>query len=61
MTTLTTTLMHHTVFLTIPCFLLMLSLRNGQPFYRKETVLMILIGSAGECLLSTISEQFADL
>jgi hypothetical protein len=25
----------------------MLSLRNGQPFYRKETILMLLIGSAG--------------
>ncbi|KAM0786574.1 hypothetical protein ACM66B_002030 [Microbotryomycetes sp. NB124-2] len=34
-------------FLTIPCFLLCLSLRNGQPLFRKETPLMILIGCAG--------------
>ncbi|GAA6040548.1 hypothetical protein JCM8097_005458 [Rhodosporidiobolus ruineniae] len=33
--------------LTIPMFLLCLSLRNGQPLFRKETVLMVLIGSAG--------------
>ncbi|GAA5926908.1 uncharacterized protein JCM15063_000403 [Sporobolomyces koalae] len=34
-------------FLTIPMFLLMLALRNGQPFFRKETILMVLIGSGG--------------
>ncbi|KAK4046802.1 pheromone-regulated protein prm10 [Microbotryomycetes sp. JL201] len=34
-------------FLTIPCFLLCLSLRNGQPLFRKETPLMIIIGCAG--------------
>ncbi|ORY88404.1 hypothetical protein BCR35DRAFT_263408, partial [Leucosporidium creatinivorum] len=36
-------------FLTIPAFLLMLALRNGQPFYRKETIVMLLVGSAGFC------------
>lgn len=35
-------------FLTIPWFLLMLALRNGQPFFRKETIVMLIIGSAGE-------------
>ncbi|GAA5827834.1 hypothetical protein JCM5353_005659 [Sporobolomyces roseus] len=34
-------------FLTIPAFLLMLALRNGQPLFRKETILMIIVGSAG--------------
>ncbi|GAA6058998.1 hypothetical protein JCM10212_001708 [Sporobolomyces blumeae] len=34
-------------FLTIPMFLLMLALRNGQPLFRKETILMVLVGSAG--------------
>lgn len=34
-------------FLTIPMFLLMLALRNGQPLFRKETILMVLIGSGG--------------
>ncbi|GAA5879784.1 hypothetical protein JCM16303_004176 [Sporobolomyces ruberrimus] len=34
-------------FLTIPMFLLMLALRNGQPFFRKETILMVIIGSGG--------------
>ncbi|KAL8277568.1 hypothetical protein RQP46_010000 [Phenoliferia psychrophenolica] len=33
--------------LTIPCYLLMLSLRNGQPLYRRELPTMIAIGSAG--------------
>ncbi|GAA6016268.1 hypothetical protein JCM10207_000452 [Rhodosporidiobolus poonsookiae] len=33
--------------LTIPMFLLCLALRNGQPLFRKETLLMVLIGSAG--------------
>ncbi|GAA5840010.1 hypothetical protein JCM11251_006586 [Rhodosporidiobolus azoricus] len=33
--------------LTIPMFLLCLSLRNGQPLFRKETPIMILIGCAG--------------
>lgn len=33
--------------LTIPMFLLCLALRNGQPLFRKETVLMVIIGSAG--------------
>jgi hypothetical protein len=28
-------------------FLLMLALRNGQPFFRKETILMVIIGSGG--------------
>jgi hypothetical protein len=26
----------------------MLALRNGQPLYRKETILMLMIGSAGK-------------
>ncbi|GAA5895679.1 uncharacterized protein JCM6883_001586 [Sporobolomyces salmoneus] len=34
-------------FLTIPMFLLMLALRNGQPLFRKETILMVIIGSGG--------------
>lgn len=34
-------------FLTIPMFLLTLSVRNGQPLFRKETPVMILIGCAG--------------
>ncbi|GAA5860985.1 hypothetical protein JCM3774_003215 [Rhodotorula dairenensis] len=34
-------------FLTIPMYLLVLALRNGQPLFRKETVMMIVIGSAG--------------
>ncbi|GAA5888536.1 hypothetical protein JCM6882_008989 [Rhodosporidiobolus microsporus] len=33
--------------LTIPMFLLCLSLRNGQPLFRKETLIMVLIGCAG--------------
>ncbi|KAK4705172.1 hypothetical protein P7C70_g1030, partial [Phenoliferia sp. Uapishka_3] len=33
--------------LTIPCYLMCLSLRNGQPMWRKETPIMVLIGSAG--------------
>ncbi|KAM0790409.1 hypothetical protein ACM66B_003291 [Microbotryomycetes sp. NB124-2] len=36
-------------FLTIPLFLLMLALRNGQPLYRRETVAMLVVGSAGWC------------
>ncbi|KAI5474725.1 DUF1212 family protein [Pseudohyphozyma bogoriensis] len=36
-------------FLTCPMFLLLLALRNGQPFYRKELPIMIIIGSAGFC------------
>lgn len=28
-------------------YLLMLSLRNGQPFLRKETIIMVAIGCAG--------------
>ncbi|GAA5957197.1 hypothetical protein JCM21900_004677 [Sporobolomyces salmonicolor] len=34
-------------FLTIPMYLLMLALRNGQPLFRKETILMVFIGSGG--------------
>lgn len=34
-------------FLTIPMYLLVLALRNGQPLFRKETLMMIIIGSAG--------------
>ncbi|GAA6014025.1 hypothetical protein JCM11491_003492 [Sporobolomyces phaffii] len=34
-------------FLTIPAFLLMLALRNGQPLFRKETILMVIVGSGG--------------
>lgn len=34
-------------FLTIPMFLLVLALRNGQPLFRKETVVMLVVGSAG--------------
>ncbi|GJN90300.1 hypothetical protein Rhopal_003308-T1 [Rhodotorula paludigena] len=34
-------------FLTIPMFLLTLAVRNGQPLFRKETPIMILIGCAG--------------
>lgn len=34
-------------FLTIPAYLLMLGLRNGQPLWRKETLIMLIIGSAG--------------
>ncbi|GAA5902094.1 hypothetical protein JCM8208_002475 [Rhodotorula glutinis] len=34
-------------FLTIPMFLLTLAVRNGQPLFRKETPVMILVGSAG--------------
>ncbi|KAM0746733.1 DUF1212-domain-containing protein [Meredithblackwellia eburnea MCA 4105] len=33
--------------LSIPIFLLMLALRNGQPLFRKETPIMILIGASG--------------
>ncbi|KAK4049327.1 pheromone-regulated protein prm10 [Microbotryomycetes sp. JL201] len=36
-------------FFTVPLFLLMLALRNGQPLYRRETVAMLLVGSAGWC------------
>ncbi|POY73279.1 hypothetical protein BMF94_3613 [Rhodotorula taiwanensis] len=34
-------------FLTIPMYLLVLALRNGQPLFRKETLVMIVVGSAG--------------
>ncbi|BGP56551.1 pheromone-regulated protein prm10 [Rhodotorula sphaerocarpa] len=34
-------------FLTIPMFLLVLALRNGQPLFRKETIVMLVVGSAG--------------
>ncbi|BGP41464.1 pheromone-regulated protein prm10 [Rhodotorula kratochvilovae] len=34
-------------FLTIPMFLLTLAVRNGQPLFRKETLVMIVVGSAG--------------
>ncbi|GAA5991180.1 hypothetical protein JCM10908_006573 [Rhodotorula pacifica] len=34
-------------FLTIPMYLLVLALRNGQPLFRKETAMMMIIGSAG--------------
>ncbi|SGZ21452.1 BQ5605_C021g09368 [Microbotryum silenes-dioicae] len=34
-------------FLTIPCYLLLLALRNGQPLIRKESFVMVLFGSAG--------------
>ncbi|KAM0746504.1 DUF1212-domain-containing protein [Meredithblackwellia eburnea MCA 4105] len=33
--------------LTIPLFLLMLALRNGQPLFRKETIVMLIIGASG--------------
>ncbi|GAA5991484.1 hypothetical protein JCM11641_002055 [Rhodosporidiobolus odoratus] len=33
--------------LTIPMFLLCLALRNGQPLFRKETLVMLVVGSAG--------------
>ncbi|SCV74945.1 BQ2448_7974 [Microbotryum intermedium] len=36
-------------FLTIPCYLLLLALRNGQPLFRKESVIMVVFGSAGFC------------
>lgn len=35
----------------------MLGLRNGQPLFRKETIIMLIIGSAGK--LSPLS--FVDL
>ncbi|GAA5820060.1 hypothetical protein JCM3770_002122 [Rhodotorula araucariae] len=34
-------------FLTIPMFLLTLAVRNGQPLFRRETLVMIVVGSAG--------------
>lgn len=34
-------------FISAPCYLFVLGLRNGQPIRRKETIIMILIGSAG--------------
>ncbi|SCZ87816.1 BZ3500_MvSof-1268-A1-R1_Chr2-3g05284 [Microbotryum saponariae] len=34
-------------FFTIPCFLLLLALRNGQPLFRKESFIMVLFGSTG--------------
>ncbi|KAK4055809.1 pheromone-regulated protein prm10 [Microbotryomycetes sp. JL221] len=34
-------------FLTIPCFLTCLALRNGQPIFRRETPIMICVGAAG--------------
>ena len=34
-------------FLTAPCYLLMLGLRNGQPLWRKETPVMLIVGCAG--------------
>ncbi|BGP17725.1 hypothetical protein JCM10213_005306 [Rhodosporidiobolus nylandii] len=33
--------------LTIPMFLLCLALRNGQPLFRRETLVMLVVGSAG--------------
>jgi hypothetical protein len=34
-------------FFTAPCYLLALSLRNGQPLLRKETIYMVAVGCAG--------------
>lgn len=34
-------------FITAPCYLLALSLRNGQPLLRKETLIMVVVGCAG--------------
>ena len=37
-----------TVFISAPAYLFVLGLRNGQPVFRKETIIMIIIGSAGK-------------
>ncbi|GAA5844246.1 hypothetical protein JCM9279_001736 [Rhodotorula babjevae] len=34
-------------FLTIPSFLLCMALKNGQPLFRRDTLAMVVIGSAG--------------
>lgn len=34
-------------FLTIPCFLLCMALKNGQPLFRRDTLVMVVIGCAG--------------
>ncbi|KAK4700911.1 hypothetical protein P7C70_g5335, partial [Phenoliferia sp. Uapishka_3] len=45
---------------TIPMYCLMLGLRNGQPLFRKETVVMLLIGSAGFAANFYGSKAFPD-
>ena len=39
-----------TVFISAPAYLFVLGLRNGQPVFRKETIIMIIIGSAGKSI-----------
>ena len=34
-------------FLTAPCYLICLGMRNGQPLFRKESIIMVLVGCAG--------------
>ncbi|KAL8287513.1 hypothetical protein RQP46_003371 [Phenoliferia psychrophenolica] len=45
---------------TIPMYCLMLGLRNGQPMFRKETIIMLLIGSAGFVANFYGSKAFVD-
>lgn len=40
----------HSVFLSAPGYLLLLGLRNGQPLRRKESLIMVIVGSAGAFL-----------
>jgi uncharacterized membrane protein YjjB (DUF3815 family) len=34
-------------FLTAPCYLILLGMRNGQPLVRKESIVMVIIGCSG--------------